>query len=72
MSQRVVDALEAIQIDEHDGDMFAVAMRARHRLFQLLMKQLSIRQACERIVHREVVHFVLGVFALRDVVYRAI
>ena len=72
MAQRIVDALETIKINEHHRHVLVIAPRTQHIFFQLLVKQLSIGQPCQRVVHGEVMHFLLGLLALGDVMHGAV
>ena len=52
VAQRIVDALEAIEIDIEDGHAFAVPVDPRQRRIQCLMKATSVEQASQRVGYR--------------------
>ena len=49
VTERVVDFLEAVEVDEQHGEAPLVAMRLRHGLAQPIVEQLAIRQTRERV-----------------------
>ena len=55
VAERVVDALEVIEIEEQAGDVRAVALRLREDLLQPLVEQRPVRQPGEDVVLRELV-----------------
>ncbi|HET7157625.1 MAG TPA: hypothetical protein VFI62_01420, partial [Burkholderiales bacterium] len=63
MSQRIVDDLEAIQIDEHHRQTLAVPLGVRNGRFQPLVKHRAIGQMGERIVHGDELHRFFGLHA---------
>ena len=63
MAERVVDALEAVEIDEQNGQLFA----ARQRLLHLLAEQQPVRQIGERVMARHVHDLRFGLAAFGDV-----
>ena len=63
MAERIVDALEAVEIEEHDRELFAAA----ERLLHLVAEQHAVRQIGERVVARHVHDLGLGLPALGDV-----
>ncbi len=66
VTEAVVDALEAIEVDEVDGgDGRAVA--ARERLAQAVAEQRAVREAGERVVQREPLELGLHPLAVADV-----
>src|SRR3954464_8845840 len=54
MAERVVDRLEAVEVDEHHGDLLAIALAMRERLAQAIFQQPAVRQSGQRIVVGEV------------------
>ena len=67
MPQRVVDDLEAIEIDEQHRAPALVALRGLDRVLQQLGEQRAIRQARQLVVRREVLDARLGISSRRDV-----
>ncbi len=63
MSQRVVDFLEMIEIDEHCRDLAAVASRTADRLYQAVVRQHAVGQAGEQVVVR-LIGYLLHLLAL--------
>src|SRR5690606_13152856 len=57
---RVVDVLEAIEIDEQQRELGAVACRLVDRLPHLLGEQLAVRQPGEAVVISELLNTLLG------------
>ena len=66
VSQRVVDGLEAVEVDEHDpgGPLSALCMA--ERLPQPVVEQLPIRQTCQAVVMRQMQQVLLQLLALGD------
>jgi hypothetical protein len=64
--ERVVDVLEAIEIEGEHGHQMAVASRPRHGAFEMLVKLQPVRQVGQRVVHGQVADLVLGEPALAD------
>ena len=56
----VVDPLEVIQIEKHQGDGGFITFRCRQQLFDPVMQQAAIGQPGERIKVGEVANFFLG------------
>ncbi len=50
VSERIVDVLEAVDVEEEDRDLGAVALRERDRLADAIVEQQPVRQAGEDIV----------------------
>lgn len=50
VAQRVVDVLEAVQVEEHHGHARAVAPRQRQRVLQPVFQRAAVQQAGQRIV----------------------
>ena len=63
MAERIVDALEAVEVEEHDRELFAAA----ERLLHLVAEQHAVRQIGQRVVARHVHDLGLGLAALGDV-----
>ena len=54
MAQRIVDGLEAIEVEEHHGDTMLAALCLRQRLLQPVMQQGAIGQAGQSVMDRRV------------------
>jgi hypothetical protein len=67
VSQRVVDPLEAVEVDEQDGAARLLPAPARQRVLQAIEEQRPVRQTGQRVVQRHVREPVLGVLALGHV-----
>jgi hypothetical protein len=67
VTKRVVDRLEPVQIQEHDGHAGAVALRQGHRLRDPVGQQDAVGQVGERIVVSQMPHALLALLALGDV-----
>jgi hypothetical protein len=67
VTQAVVDALEAVHIDEDQGVRLAVQGRPPQRLLEALHQQPAVRQAGQAVIEGVVVELVLEGFALGDV-----
>ena len=63
MAEHVVDALEAVEIEEHDGELVAAAQRLLH----LVLEQHAVRQIGQRVVPRHVHDLGFGLAALGDI-----
>ena len=55
VAERVVDALEVVEIEEQAGDVRAVALRLREDLLQPLVQQRAVGQPGQDVVLRELV-----------------
>ena len=53
MPERVVDGLEAVQIDEQDRQITSVPLPVRHRIAELLVEQQPVAETRQRIVVRQ-------------------
>jgi hypothetical protein len=53
VAERVVDVLEAVEVDEHHDDGAIAAVRGRDRAAGALREQHAVRQAGERVVRRQ-------------------
>ena len=67
----VVDALEAVEVEEQDRDHAVAAAQAGQRLVEPLAQQLAVRQLRHRVVQGEVAGALLGRYLGRDVAGRA-
>ncbi len=67
MAERLVHNLEAVQIDVHDGDPQAVAMRLRHRLCKPVLHQEAVRKPGEHVIVGEELRPLFGALAFADV-----
>ena len=65
--ERVIDALEAVEVEQEDGDHAIAATQPGERIVEPLAQQLAVRQVRERIVEREVAGPPLGHDLRRDV-----
>ena len=63
----VVDALEAIEVDEQHGDPLLGAARALDRVLEPVEEQHAIREARERVVERPLAEPLGGLLLLADV-----
>jgi hypothetical protein len=70
MTQRIVDALEPVQVDEHHGHLIAIACRLSQRLVQAVAQQGAIGQAGQGIVVGHLPDPPLGPLALEDLVLK--
>ena len=66
MAERIVDALELVDVDVIDGELLAVR-DLRQFLLQPLVEQRAVRQVGQRVVMGEVGDALLGAAALGDV-----
>jgi len=60
--ERVVDHLEAVEIEHGDGEDVTVTLRVSHCLRQAIVQQYPIRQTREGVVAREVPQLLVGGF----------
>ena len=67
MTERVVDVLEAIDVDEDDAGLRAAPARRRQALEQAIREQRAVRQTGERIVQRLVRELLLHLLARGEV-----
>ena len=56
MPQRVVDVLEVVEVQIHQGDLLAMPLRERHRLRQPVRQQGTVRQAGQKVVLGHIGH----------------
>ncbi len=71
MTERIVDDLEAVEIEEHHREPSLVPPRLRDREVQAVFQQRAVRQVRQQVVVRLEIDHLLGFFALRDVARRA-
>ncbi len=64
--QRVVDVLEAVEVDEHHREFPFVALRDLDLVIEELAEHHPVRQRGERVVRRHVLDALLGAFALHE------
>ena len=64
MAERVVDALEVVEVHEHDGHRALVPRAARQREAEPVEEQRPVRQFGERVVQRAVAHRALDAAAV--------
>ncbi len=69
MAERVVDALELVDVDIEHRELFARPDRLQ-RLFELLAKQDPVRQVGQRVVMRQMGDLLVGAGARGDVLDR--
>ena len=67
MTEGVVDALEAVEIERQNRQPLAFAFGACHRVLELAKKTLAVRQTGEAVVVGQPVNLFLGPPTLRDV-----
>jgi hypothetical protein len=67
VAERVVDGLEAVEVDEHEGEAAVHARGIHHRLLEAVVQQDAVGQPRERIARGEVLGALLRHAALGDV-----
>ncbi len=67
VAERVVDGLEAVEVDEQHRDRLAGAGRLQHRLAQPLLRDAAVRQAGQQVVVGEVADLLFRGLAVADV-----
>ena len=67
VSERIVDVLEMIQIDEEHRHLRLTAVRLRHSLLDPVLQKQAVRQSGKRIVMRHVDNPFLRFLALGDI-----
>ena len=65
MAERVVDVLEAVEVDEQHGEHVAVPPRDRQRVVQPLEERAAVVETRQRVVVGEAVDVLLGELLLR-------
>jgi hypothetical protein len=58
MSERVVDELEVVEVDERESEFVTVATRVVYRLPKVIDEKTTIRQTCQGIVECIVGEFI--------------
>ena len=53
VAERVVDLLEAVEIEQHQREAGAVALRREERLLEAILEEPAVRETGERVVQRE-------------------
>ena len=71
VAERVVDVLEAVEVEEQHRDARVLPARAHDRARQALRQQRAVGQAGEGVVVGEVAQFLLGALLVGDVVDHA-
>lgn len=64
---RVIDLLEIIEVDKHQGDLMLIAPGCFHRLPQSVIQQASIGQVGERVIQSHVQQLGFIFLAVGDV-----
>jgi len=72
VAERVVDELEAVQVDEHDGEFRLLALGLDDGQAQAVLEQDAVRQVGQDVVVRLVRDDFLGALAVRDVARHAV
>ena len=67
MAQRIVDALEFVEVEKEDRKSSSVLPIARQRLLDPLLEQVAVRQSGKGVEMRQLLDPSLGVLAIRDV-----
>ena len=67
VAERVVDRLEAVEVDQHQREALAVAALARERVLDAVAQQHAVGEAGERVVMRHVGDLVGAALAFGDV-----
>ena len=71
MSEGIVDALEAVEVDQQNRGHAVAAPESGQRLLEALTQQLAVRQLRHGVMQGEVVGALLGCYLGRDVAGRA-
>ena len=66
VAERVVHLLEAVEVEEEQGQALVAAFRGDQRAPQPILEPLPVRQAREPVVERQVADAFLGLLALGD------
>src|SRR5690606_3649462 len=64
MSDRVIDALEVVEIDEEHRELDALAAAARNNVLEVLVQQPPVRQAREAVLIGEGANLLVGLLEL--------
>ena len=67
MTERVIDRLEAVEIEHQQGERLAAALRAIERLLHALAEQRAVGKAGQFVMRRHFGDARLGALALGDV-----
>ncbi len=67
VAERIVDRLEAVEVEEHQRHATLHAVRMRLRLGDAVAEQQAIGQAGQRVVVRQILDALLCLLALADV-----
>src|SRR5262245_63470210 len=67
MTEAVVDRLEVVEVEEHDGDVLVLAPRAGERVPDTLREQRPVREPGDRVVEGLMRELLLERLALADV-----
>src|SRR4051794_2654837 len=67
MTERIVDVLEAVEVEKEQRGGRAVAACAGQRLVEALLEMQPVRQAGQRILVGETPEFRFGILAVGDV-----
>ena len=66
MTQRVVDVLEAVEVEKHQRDLAAAAVGTRDRLSDAVRQQRAVGQAGQRVMVCHVHDALVGATTLLD------
>ena len=69
VAERVVDVLEAVEVDEQHADAAAAALRLRDRLREPLVQQQAVGQSGQRVARGHVLQAFLGLDPQRHVLH---
>ena len=67
VAERVVDALEAVEVEREHRQHVVGALGAGHGVAQLLLEEVPVRQARQAVVQGELLDLLLGTLAVGDV-----
>ncbi len=67
MPQGIVDDLETVQIDKHDGKLLPVAFRALHSVAQQLVEHEAVGQFRQSVMRRQIFDLFFLAFALGNI-----
>ena len=71
VAQRIVDVLEAVQIQEQYGQHVRIALRQNKLLGQVFLEAPPVGEPGQFVVQREMLDLLLGAFARMDVLDNA-
>ncbi len=69
MALGVVEQLEMVQVQKHQGAMLAGARRCRHALLEAIHQQAPIGQTCERVEKGQAPNLFFIMALLRDIAH---